>query len=134
VQGPPAPETVTIVAYDPGWPDRYRALAADVRAGLGVRAQDLEHVGSHLGAGPRRQGCNRHRPHNRPELVRHRRFRDWLTAHPEDRDLYERAKRAAATCPERGLPGGGTVMDYNRRKEAVVREIYDRAFREAGLL
>ncbi|MDQ0380995.1 GrpB family protein [Amycolatopsis thermophila] len=62
-----------------------------------------------------------------PETVRHRLFRDWLRTHPEDRDRYERAKRSA-------IPGGGTVMDYNARKQDVIREIYDRLFRAAGML
>ena len=62
-----------------------------------------------------------------PEVIRHRMFRDWLSTHVDDRVLYEQAKRAA-------VPGGGTVMDYNGRKETVVREIYDRLFRAAGLL
>ncbi|GAB3546177.1 GrpB-like predicted nucleotidyltransferase (UPF0157 family) [Actinopolyspora lacussalsi] len=61
-----------------------------------------------------------------PETVRQRMFRDWLRQHPEDRARYEAAKRAA-------IPGGGHVMDYNVRKERVVREIYDRIFRAAGL-
>ena len=54
-------------------------------------------------------------------------FRDWLCTHPEDRALYEEAKRSA-------IPGGGHVMDYNARKQHVVREIYDRLFRAAGIL
>lgn len=62
-----------------------------------------------------------------PELIRHRMFRDWLRAHPEDRVRYEDAKLAA-------VPGGGTVMDYNARKQAVIRDIYDRLFRAAGML
>jgi GrpB-like predicted nucleotidyltransferase (UPF0157 family) len=62
-----------------------------------------------------------------PEVIRHRMFRDWLMTHPDDLARYAEAKRAA-------IPGGGTVMDYNRRKEAVIREIYDRLFRAAGLL
>jgi GrpB-like predicted nucleotidyltransferase (UPF0157 family) len=62
-----------------------------------------------------------------PEVVRHRMFRDWLRSHPEDRAEYEAAKRAA-------VPGGGHVMDYNARKQATVRAIYDRMFRAAGLL
>ena len=37
-----------------------------------------------------------------PEAVRHRLFRDWLTAQDEDRALYEAAKRAAV--------GPGTTM------------------------
>lgn len=62
-----------------------------------------------------------------PEAVRQRMFRDWLRAHPEDRVLYEDAKRAA-------VPGGGNVMDYNARKQEMIREIYDRLFRATGML
>jgi GrpB-like predicted nucleotidyltransferase (UPF0157 family) len=62
-----------------------------------------------------------------PESIRHRMFRDWLRAHPEDRARYADAKRAA-------VPGGGNVMDYNARKQEVIREIYDRLFRAAGMI
>jgi GrpB-like predicted nucleotidyltransferase (UPF0157 family) len=62
-----------------------------------------------------------------PETIRHRMFRDWLRTHPGDRQRYEDAKLAA-------VPGGGRVMDYNRRKQDVIREIYDRLFRAAGML
>ena len=62
-----------------------------------------------------------------PESIRHRLFRDWLRTHSGDRERYEEAKRAA-------VPGGGNVMDYNARKEKVIREIYDRLFRAAGML
>lgn len=62
-----------------------------------------------------------------PEVIRHRMFRDWLREHPDDRRLYEQAKRDA-------VPGGGTVMDYNARKQEVIRAVYDRIFRAAGLL
>ena len=62
-----------------------------------------------------------------PETIRHRMFRDWLRAHPDDRIRYEDAKRAA-------VPGHGNVMDYNARKQQVIRDIYDRAFRAAGML
>jgi len=61
-----------------------------------------------------------------PETVRHRMFRDWLRAHPQDRARYEAAKRAA-------VPGGGHVMDYNARKQPVIREIYRRMFDAAGM-
>ncbi len=71
-----------------------------------------------------------------PELVRHRMFRDWLLAHPEDRQRYADAKRAAAaemdaTGDEHGTLGFG--MRYNAVKEPVVHEIYERMFRAAGL-
>lgn len=61
-----------------------------------------------------------------PETIRMRMFRDWLRVSPVDRARYEDAKRLA-------IPGGGHVMDYNARKQKVVREIYDRLFRAAGM-
>ena len=64
------------------------------------------------------------------EVERHRIFRDWLRSHPEDRALYARTKTVSA---EHTNLAGGHVMDYNARKQAVVREIYARAFRALGL-
>ena len=61
-----------------------------------------------------------------PETVRHRMFRDWLRAHPQDRVRYDAAKRAA-------VPGSGHVMDYNARKQPAIREIYRRMFDAAGM-
>jgi GrpB-like predicted nucleotidyltransferase (UPF0157 family) len=62
-----------------------------------------------------------------PENIRHLLFRDWLRAHPEERELYEQAKRAA-------LVGARYVMDYNLSKQPVIRDIYARVFRAAGLI
>jgi GrpB-like predicted nucleotidyltransferase (UPF0157 family) len=64
------------------------------------------------------------------EPVRHRIFRDWLRSHPDDRVLYAAAKTSAARDTR---AAGGDTMDYNARKEAVVRQIYARAFRGLGL-
>ncbi|GAA1288023.1 GrpB family protein [Saccharothrix xinjiangensis] len=175
VVGPPAPETVEVVPYDPDWPRRYLALSAEVRGALGDVVLGVEHVGSTSVEGlaakdvvdidievadPRDEDAyvpalerlgyvlvirepsfHEHRclrlaePRvnlhvfgpDCPEAIRHRMFRDWLREHPEDRALYEGAKRAA-------IPGGGNVMDYNARKQEVIREIYDRLFRAAGML
>ena len=72
-----------------------------------------------------------------PEMVRHRMFRDWLTSHPEDRARYADAKRSALTrLSETGDDHGalGFGMRYNAVKQPVVREIYDRMFRAAGLM
>ena len=66
-----------------------------------------------------------------PEPVRHRIFRDWLREHPEDLALYRDVKLAAAA---EANAAGEHVMEYNARKEPVIRAIYDRAFRAAGLL
>ena len=66
-----------------------------------------------------------------PEPVRKRILRDWLRHDADDRELYAQVKRqAAATAHE----AGEHMMDYNARKQDVVREIYERAFRAAGLL
>jgi GrpB-like predicted nucleotidyltransferase (UPF0157 family) len=175
VIGPPPPETVTIVPYDPGWPRRFQDLAAGIRAALGDAALAVEHVGSTSVEGlaakdvidvnltvadpadedayvpalerlgyvltVREPSFHQHRclrlaePRANlhvfgpdcPETVRVRMFRDWLRTHPGDRARYEAAKRAA-------VPGGGHVMDYNARKQDVIRDIYDRLFRAAGML
>ena len=66
-----------------------------------------------------------------PEPVRHRIFRDWLRGNPEERDRYATAKRQAAS---EANAGGEHVMQYNARKQQVIREIYHRAFAAAGLL
>ncbi|MGL5823665.1 MAG: GrpB family protein [Nocardioides sp.] len=65
-----------------------------------------------------------------PEVIRHRMFRDWLIAHPEERAAYADAKAAAAMGAN---AAGEDVTGYNARKEPVIRAIYDRAFRAAGL-
>lgn len=175
VQGPPAPEPVEIVAYDPEWLIHYRAPSADVVAVLGDAVLDIAHVGSTAVEGlaakdvidinltvadprdedvyvptlenlgyvltVREPSFHEHRclrlAHPRANLnvfgpdcpgsIRMRMFRDWLRTHPEDRTLYEDAKCTA-------ISGGGHVMDYNARKQNVVRDIYDRLFHAAGML
>ena len=67
-----------------------------------------------------------------PELVKHIVFRNWLRQDAGDRELYAAAKRVAAGS---GSGDGMMLMeDYNARKQAVIREIYGRAFRAAGFL
>jgi GrpB-like predicted nucleotidyltransferase (UPF0157 family) len=66
-----------------------------------------------------------------PETIRHVLFRDWLRAHPDDLAAYRNAKLAAVSA---ATAAGEHVMDYNARKQPVIRAIYDRAFRAAGLL
>src|SRR4051794_19142099 len=68
-----------------------------------------------------------------PEVGRHRMFHDWLVEHDDDRRRYAEARRAAA-AEMNARPGGGTGMDYNRHKEPVVLDIYDRMFRAHGLI
>ncbi|HEX3615672.1 MAG TPA: GrpB family protein [Solirubrobacteraceae bacterium] len=66
-----------------------------------------------------------------PEAARHLIFRDWLRAHPDDRQRYLEAKQAAVTHTNQT---GGHTNDYNAHKQAVIREIYARAFAALGLL
>jgi GrpB-like predicted nucleotidyltransferase (UPF0157 family) len=66
-----------------------------------------------------------------PELVKHRIFRDWLRGNPADRQLYARTKCEAAAAAN---AHGEHSMQYNARKERVIREIYRRAFVAAGLV
>jgi GrpB-like predicted nucleotidyltransferase (UPF0157 family) len=164
---------------DPGWPRRYDELAGRIRAALGWRALQLEHVGSTAVPGlaakpiididltvadPEREQeyipaleaigfelvirqpwwyghralrafdprCNLHVfGFDSPELVRHRIFRDWLRGNQDERDRYAAAKLDAAA---ESNAAGEHVMQYNARKEQVVREIYRRAFLAAGLV
>jgi GrpB-like predicted nucleotidyltransferase (UPF0157 family) len=97
----------TLVVREPEWHEHRCLKLADPNTNLHVFAPDC------------------------PELIRHRMFRQWLLDHPEDLDLYRRAKLEAAA--ELGAEGG-LVMAYNKHKEPVIREIYERMFRANGLL
>jgi GrpB-like predicted nucleotidyltransferase (UPF0157 family) len=66
-----------------------------------------------------------------PELVKHRIFRDWLRGNPDERDRYAAVKCQAAS---EANAAGEDVMQYNARKQLVIREIDHRAFLAAGLL
>ncbi|QPZ37857.1 GrpB family protein [Paramicrobacterium chengjingii] len=65
-----------------------------------------------------------------PEPWKQRIFRDHLRQNTNDRMLYADAKRAAALA---ATDRGETMMEYNRRKQSVIRDIYTRAFIAAGL-
>lgn len=60
-----------------------------------------------------------------PEHARHVLFRDWLRTHPQDCARYARAKHEASL-------GVANVQDYNRNKQAVVRDIYRTIFASRG--
>ena len=175
-----APATgIELTNPDPEWPRRYDDLAGRIRAALGWRMLQLEHVGSTavpgLAAKPvididltvadpdREQDyipaletmgfqlvirepwsyghralvtdeprCNLHVfGFDSPEPVRHRIFRDWLRGNPAERDRYAAAKLQAASAANAAREH---VMQYNARKQQVIREIYQRAFVAAGLL
>jgi GrpB-like predicted nucleotidyltransferase (UPF0157 family) len=52
-------------------------------------------------------------------------FRNWLRGNPGDRDRYAAAKRRAAA---EANAAGEHVMQYNARKQQVIRDTYHRAF------
>ncbi|HEK1721400.1 TPA: GrpB family protein, partial [Proteus mirabilis] len=45
--------------------------------------------------------------------------RDWLVAHPEDKELYQNVKKQA-------LINVDNVQSYNQNKQLVIRDIYNR--------
>ena len=96
-----------LVVREPWWHEHRCLTAEDPRCNLHVFSPDC------------------------PELVRHVLFRDWLRTHPDDVVAYRNAKLGAAAAANEA---GENVMDYNARKQPVIRAIYDRAFRAAGLL
>lgn len=65
------------------------------------------------------------------EAERHRIFRDWLREHEDDRDLYATVKRECALA---SLAQGEDMIDYTRRKEGVIQEILNRAYRKLEYL
>jgi GrpB-like predicted nucleotidyltransferase (UPF0157 family) len=96
-----------LVLREPSWHEHRAFTHADPRTNLHVFSPDC------------------------PEVVRHRLFRDWLREHPDDLARYRDAKVGASVV---STAAGEHVMEYNRRKEPVIRAIYDRVFRAHGLL
>jgi GrpB-like predicted nucleotidyltransferase (UPF0157 family) len=130
VPGLPAKPLVDVDLTVPDPDDEAAYVPALVRAGFTLRVREPWWYGHRMFResdapanvhvfGP---GC--------PETVRHRMFRDWLREHPQDRDLYRDAKLAAVRDAN---AAGEHVMEYNARKQGVIREIYGRIFAAAGL-
>jgi GrpB-like predicted nucleotidyltransferase (UPF0157 family) len=65
-----------------------------------------------------------------PEPLRNRLFRDWLRRDAADRNRYAAVKLEAAAAAN---AAGEHVMQYNQRKDAVIKAIHRHAFRAAGL-
>ncbi|GAA0565797.1 hypothetical protein GCM10010172_56780 [Paractinoplanes ferrugineus] len=61
-------------------------------------------------------------PASAVEPTRHRLFRDWLRAHPDDRDLYASTKRRLA------VETAATPDDYTMAKNDVIDQIFARLF------
>jgi GrpB-like predicted nucleotidyltransferase (UPF0157 family) len=63
------------------------------------------------------------------ETERHRIFKEYLIENIEDKELYARVKKE---CSEASKLGGESVMEYNYRKEGVIKGILQRAFKHFG--
>lgn len=66
-----------------------------------------------------------------PEVEKHQIFREWLAKTPEDLQLYATVKRESAVAAE---AAGETMQAYTVRKDKVVGEILNRAFRDLGYI
>lgn len=66
-----------------------------------------------------------------PEVERHRIFREWLSKTPEDLLLYATVKRECAAAAE---AASESMQEYTYRKDKVVGEILNRAFRDLGYI
>lgn len=64
-----------------------------------------------------------------PEVERHRIFKEWLEKTPADLELYARVKRECAAASE---AAGESMQDYTQRKDQVIRDVRERAFRALG--
>ena len=120
---------IDLIVADPGREQDY--VPALERAGFRLTIREPWRYGHRalVADDPR---CNLHVfGFDSPEPVRHRIFRDWLRGTPEDRDRYAAAKHQAAAAAN---ASGEHVMQYNARKQQVLRDIYHRAFLAAGLL
>lgn len=174
VDGPPPAEPVTIVGYDPGWPNRFERSASGVLSAPGPTVMDIDHIASTSVPGlaaknvidismtvrnpadeeayvpalrsigyvlaVREPSWHEHRPPPRSTASQPPRLRPGLPrVHPaaDVLRLVDQPPRRPDPLRARkvpAIPGGGHVMDCNRREQAVIREIYERAFRDAGLL
>ena len=136
VQGLPAKPVidVALTVPDPGAEGDY--VPDLLAAGFALRLREPGWYGHRLLVAARDGGLPAVNLHvfapGSPETSRMRSYRDWLRAHPEDRDEYARIKSAAAQ--EVNARGGGTalVMDYNAVKEPFIRGLYARIYADRG--
>jgi GrpB-like predicted nucleotidyltransferase (UPF0157 family) len=143
---------LSLAPYDCGWPKRFEEIRTKLQSALGSRAACIEHIGSTsvpgLAAKPiidvllegvradDEPGHRMYRPatadvhahvwSDPDEGRRHKVFRDWLPAHPDDRELYEHVKRLL--CEREWADAN----DYADAKDAVIATIMRRARGEAA--
>lgn len=64
-----------------------------------------------------------------PEVARHRIFREWLLKTPSDLNEYAAVKRE---CAAAAAAADESMQQYTVRKDKIIHEILDRAFRSLG--
>lgn len=126
---------IALVVADPDNEADYRPHLLSIDFELVIRGpaehqhRMFKRMDSVTGA-PRAPMCNLHVYGPRsPEVARMRLFRDWLRSNPDDRDRYQEAK---LHCVAEANASGETVMEYNARKQNVIRDIYRNIFRAQG--
>lgn len=102
-----------LVIREPAWYQHRMFKHIDAETGISLTPMCNLHV-----FGPR---C--------PEFARMRLFRDRLRSNPDDRDRYQEAKLCSVADANEA---GETVMEYNARKQGVIRGIYRSIFRAEG--
>lgn len=123
---------IALVVADPSAEDDYVPALAEAGSGLTLREPVwYEHrMFKQLDSDPGQPGCNLHVFGPRcAEVARMRLFRDRLREHAGEREAYQSVKRTSAA---ESNAVGETVMGYNARKQAVVREIYHCIFEARG--
>jgi GrpB-like predicted nucleotidyltransferase (UPF0157 family) len=131
VPGLPAKPVIDIdlIVADPAREQDYLPALEEIGLRLVIREPWRDDHRALVSDDPR---CNLHVwDFDNAEPVRHRIFRDWLRGNPADRDRYAAIKMQAAA---EANATGEHVMQYNARKEQVIREIYQQAFLATGLL
>ncbi|KAF2171630.1 hypothetical protein M409DRAFT_17866 [Zasmidium cellare ATCC 36951] len=132
IPGLPAKDVIDIdlVVPDPTDEDSY--VAALENAGFQFLIREPGWHEHRFFAGFEPQSANLHvwGP-NCPEVQRHRIFREWLLKDESDRLLYYNVKEESA---KETRDAGGVTIDYNQRKQDVIREILRRAFKDQGYL
>lgn len=123
---------LALVVTDPTAEDGYVPALNSIGLDLTVRepAWYQHRLLKRLDPAPGQVHCNLHVFGPRcAEVARMRLFRDHLRTHPDDRERYQAVKLASAA---QSNAAGETVMDYNARKQTVLREVYHRIFAAHG--
>lgn len=126
---------IALVVIDPSEECEYRPPLHSIGFELVIRepAWHQHRMFKHMDAdarSPLAPLCNLHVFGPRcPEVARMRLFRDWLSLHPRDRNRYQNAKRNSVA---EANAADETVMEYNARKQSVIRDIYRNIFRAEG--